>query len=211
MNNEQYPTRPPQCREGWKGITHYSLLITHCFCGLVGLLLLTVACTKMEENGAPTSKTEEVPDQESWNSKIILSEDGIVRCIIDAGHLQQFETMEMAKIDQGMTVDFFDEQGEHTSRLTAREGKVSQKTKDLHASGDVVIVSDDGVRLVTQHIRWDNARQKILAPGEVTLSTDQGTETGVGLEADAKFAHWTMREVTGHSEERFEKLPQSKK
>jgi len=180
-------------------------------CGLLGLLLLTAACTTTEDNAAPTSKTEELPDQESWNSKIILSEGGIVRCIIEAGHLQQFEAKEMAKIDQGMKVDFFDEQGAHTSRLTAREGVVDQKTKNLRASGDVVIVSDDGVRLMTEHIQWDNARQKILAPGQVTLTTNEGTETGVGLEADAKFAHWTMREVTGHSEERFEKLPQSKK
>jgi len=177
----------------------------------MAFLLLTAACTTTEDNTAPTSKAEKTPDQESWNSKIILSEEGIVRCIIYAGHLQQFEAEEIAEIDEGMEVDFFDEQGEHTSRLTAREGTVSQKTKDLHASGDVVIVSDDGVRLMTQHIRWDNARQKILAPGEVTLSTDQGTETGAGLEADANFSHWTMREVTGRSEERFEKLPQSKK
>ena len=185
--------------------------LTPTLCGLMAFLLLTAACTTTEDNTAPTSKAEKTPDQESWNSKIILSEEGIVRCIIYAGHLQQFEAEEIAEIDEGMEVDFFDEQGEHTSRLTAREGTVSQKTKDLHASGDVVIVSDDGVRLMTQHIRWDNARQKILAPGEVTLSTDQGTETGAGLEADANFSHWTMREVTGRSEERFEKLPQSKK
>ena len=208
MKNKRDRIRPLQCRGEGEGITHYSLLITHF---PLALLLLTAACTTTEDNEAPTSKTEALPDQESWNSKIILSEEGIVRCIIYAGHLQQFEAEEIAKIDEGMKVDFFDEQGEHTSHLTAREGEVHQKTKNLHASGDVVIISDDGVRLMTQHIRWDNARQKILAPGEVTLSTDQGTETGVGLEADAKFAHWTMREVTGHSKERFEKLPQSEK
>ena len=208
MKNKRDRIRPLRCREGGKGITHCSLLITHC---LLVFLLLTAACTTTEDHEVPTSKTEELPDQESWNSKIILSEEGIVRCIIHAGHLQQFEAGEIAKIDEGMKVDFFDEEGAHTSQLTAREGEVHQKTKDLEATGDVVIISEDGVRLRTDHIRWDNARQKILAPGEVTLSTDQGTETGVGLEADAGFSHWTMREVTGHSEERFEKFPQNKK
>ena len=207
MKKKRDCIRPFRYREGREGITHYSSLIAHCF---LVFLLLTTACTKIEEHEASVAKTEELPDQESWNSKIILSEEGIVRCIIHAGHLQQFEAGEIAKIDEGMKVDFFDEKGEHTSQLTAREGEVHQKTKDLEASGDVVILSDDGVRLMTDHIRWDHARQKILAPGEVTLSTDQGTETGVGLEADAKFSHWTMREVTGHSEERFEKLPRRK-
>lgn len=239
MENGKYPTPLPQFGGGWKDIALCSLNqisppnlseertvenkrdrirplqyrgagrgITHCF--LVFLLFAT-ACTRIEEHEAPVAKKEEAPDQESWNSKIILSEEGIVRCIIHAGHLQQFEAGEIAKIDEGMKVDFFDEQGAHTSQLTAREGEVHQKTKDLEAGGDVVIISDDGVRLKTDHIRWEHARQKILAPGEVTLATDQGTETGVGLEADAKFSHWTMREVTGRSEERFEKLPQSKK
>ncbi len=207
MKNKRDRIRPLRCMEGAGGITHCSSLIAHCF---LVFLLLTSACTKIEEHEAPVAKTEELPDQESWNSKIILSEEGIVRCIIHAGHLQQFEAGEIAKIDEGMKVDFFDEEGEHTSQLTGREGEVHQKTKDLDASGDVVIISDDGVRLRTEHIRWEHARQKILAPGEVTLSTDQGTETGVGLEADAGFSHWTMREVTGHSEERFGKLPKKK-
>jgi LPS export ABC transporter protein LptC len=207
MKNRQDRIQPFQYRGEGRDITHYSSLIAHCF---LVFLLHTAACTKIEEHEAPAAKTEKVPDQESWNSKIILSQEGIVRCVILAGHLEQFEAGEIAKIDEGMEVDFFDEQGEHTSRLTAREGEVHQKTKDLEARGDVVIISDDGVRLRTDHIRWDNARQKILAPGEVTLATDQGTETGVGLEADAGFSHWTMREVTGRSEERFEKLPQSK-
>ncbi|MFH1008155.1 MAG: LPS export ABC transporter periplasmic protein LptC [Candidatus Latescibacterota bacterium] len=197
-----------RCSGKEAGIIKYTLPMVFC---LLVLLLLTAACTNTEDSPVPTSKTAQVPDQESWNSKIILSEGGIIRCIIHAGHLQQFEDQEIAMIDESMKADFFDEKGVHTSQLTAQKGEVHQKTKDLEATGNVVIISDDGVRFHTEQIFWNQARQKILAPGAVTLSTDQGTETGVGLEADTGFSHWTMREITGHSEERFEKLPQSKR
>jgi len=44
--------------------------------------------------------------------------------------------------------DFFNEQGVHISQLTSDSAHINQKTNNLHAYGDVKVISDDSVKLL---------------------------------------------------------------
>lgn len=169
---------------------------------LSALLFAFTGCEDLEESSPPSPSRNRVPEQESWDSKIILSESGVVTAIIKARHVKKFK--EITEIDEGLTVDFFNKDGFHSSVLTAKKGIVDERTKDLKAIGKVVLTSDEGVKLQTEELKWDNRRRKVLADGQVKISTDQDVETGTGFEADPDLKHWTMKNVIGRSKRKIE-------
>jgi len=168
---------------------------------VVTVLLALANCGKVEEGPAPSDSHKNFPEQESWDSEIILSESGRTTAIVKAKHLKKFQ--QTLEIDGGLRVDFFNQDGSHSSVLTAEKGIIDRRTDDLKAMGNVVLVSDEGSQLRTEQLRWDNRRGKVLAEGEVTISTEQITETGTGFEAYPDLKRWSMRQVTGRSKERL--------
>lgn len=150
-----------------------------------------------EERGSRPGAPIEAPDQESWNSRIILSDRGATTAILQAGHIRQYDKTQQADVDSGLTVDFFAKDGSHTSTLTAQRGVYYSRSKNMTARGRVVVVSESEDTLRTEELMWDNARRKILAEGSVRISNPRGVQTGIGLESSADLKDWTLREVTG--------------
>ena len=166
-------------------------------CVLCGL----VQCQRLDDrSGSGPESTKEVPEQESWNSRIILSDKGETTAIIRAGHIRQFEKRQIAEIDSGLTVDFYARDGTHASVLTAENGLYDRKTQDMRAVGSVMVISDSGDTLRAEELRWNNTQRKILADGPVRISNPQGVQTGVGLRSSANLEDWTLNKVTGKYE-----------
>lgn len=141
---------------------------------------------------------QETPGQESWGSTVILSVRGQNRAKVWAGHILKFEESHIIEMDQKIRVDFFDEQGDHISVLTAERGEVDEISQDLKAVGKVIVISDEGSRLVTERLEWHNRTQKIVSDTLVTISSGDEKLTGMGFESDADLQHWQIREsVTG--------------
>lgn len=149
----------------------------------------------------------EVPDQETWDTRIVVSDRGVLNYVVHAGHVEHFENRQLIRLGAGIRVEFFDGAKEVTSVLTAQGGTVEQHTKDMEAWGDVVIVSGDSLRIEAQKIRWDRASEKIFAEGQVTITSRGGTEQGEGLVFDARSRTWTMAKVTARSKEAV-KIPE---
>ncbi len=171
---------------------------------IIVVLLALAGCEKVEEGSTPPGSHENLPQQESWDSEITLSESGRTTAIVNAKHLKQFE--QTVEIGEGLKVDFFDKDGSHTSVLTAEKGVIDEKTNDLMAIGNVLLISDEGPQLRTEQLNWDNRRGKVLAEGEVTVSTEQITETGTGFEAYPDLRRWSMKQITGRTKPRAKTL-----
>lgn len=125
--------------------------------------------------------------------------------MIRAGHIQIYEEKQIIKAEGALRIDFYNrDDGSHASTLTAKRGEINQNTKNMSAWGNVRVVADDGVKLETDELRWDNNRQKILADGSVKMVTKNGIEQGVGFESDSNLKHWIMRNVRGRTTEKFE-------
>jgi len=69
------------------------------------LLILTVGCEdKIKPSVLSSVPSKDLPQQESWNSQIVLADSGRVKAIIDAGYLRVFETNERTLLSDGVTV-----------------------------------------------------------------------------------------------------------
>ena len=161
--------------------------------------LFLISCAEVSLPPSPTQKAKDVPDQELWEAKITFLRDGIPVSILQAGHITKFTKRSVIYLDSGIVVDFFNEEGVHTSRLTAARGQVDEIRKDLQAFGNVIAVTDSGATLRTPELRWENKTRRIISDSRVTLTTATDTLYGIGFVSDEHLKNWEIQKPTGHS------------
>ena len=166
------------------------------------ILILSVffaisSCQKKQDNVVADMEQIEYPDQEGWNSTVTSSKNGIVGAIIKYGHMQRFKKRKVVEFDSGIVVDFYDEQGVHTSKLTSHRDRLDEDTNNIEAIGNVHVVSDTGITLKTERLKWDNSIEKIISKNFVTIVTaEKDTFYGNGFESDQNLENW---HITGFS------------
>ncbi len=153
-----------------------------------------------------SDSTVESPEQEIWESTIVLSRDGVITSRIQAGHIARYKQKSETWLDSGVVVDFYDNEGKHTSRLTADRGLVEgdQDQSDMYAWGQVVVVSDSGQTLRTEAIYWDHTRDVIVCDTFVTITTELDTLYGFGLVSDGQLENWEITKPTGKTLREFD-------
>ncbi len=154
---------------------------------------------KIKPTVLPGISSETIPQQESWNSTVTLTDSGRVRAIIEAGYIRVYATVNETLLSEGIRVRFFNDSGEHTSTLTAQEGKVDDRSNDLEATGDVRVVSTDSTLLETSHLLWDNAKRLVHTQDYVKITSPREKIQGRGLEADQHLQNYRIFQVTGEA------------
>jgi len=163
------------------------------------ILLFVSACGKEESNAPAVSGT--VPDQVMENSTITFSEEGVRSAVIWAKYVEVYERLDIKKAKQ-VRADFYDKEGNHTSFLVADSGMIQERKRKFEALGNVVVTTDEGIKLVTQTLRWDPLIAKIVTDDFVTITRGKDVITGYGLEADQQLKHFIIkRQVKGKIEE----------
>jgi LPS export ABC transporter protein LptC len=75
----------------------------------------------------------------------------------------------------------------------ADSGRIQEKKQKFEALGDVVVTTDEGIKLQTESLRWDPQVNKIVTDDFVTITKDQNVITGYGLEADQQLKHLIIK------------------
>ena len=147
------------------------------------------ACNNTELNKIGETR-DGLPDAESWNATITLTNKGSKRAIIKSGHLQKYQQRQYILLDQKVDADFFNEDEIYTSNLKSEIAEIDESKDFLIAMGNVVVVSDSGVTLFTDTLSWDNVEEKIFTDDRVIFITEQNdTLYGIGFESDIDLTH----------------------
>ncbi len=136
-----------------------------------------------------------LPDQESWNTKVVFTRAGKVRAVLFANHLRLFEKKNLTLLD-GVKLEFFNEKHRRTSVLTSKRGKVNESTKNMFAYDSVVARNDSGFVLRTDFLEWKNKAQKIVTDRFVTIDNKNEHIEGFGFEADEDLKNYVIHKVT---------------
>ena len=137
-----------------------------------------------------------MPQQESWNSTVVLSDSGRIQARIHAGFIRKFDAPQETLMDSGIVVYFYNELGKQTTVMTAESGTVNEQTYDLEANGSVVVVSDDSTKLKADRLFWDNKRRLIHTPDYVTVTSARENVQGQGFESDQRLRNYRIFRVT---------------
>jgi len=173
-------------------------------CWLI-LLLFWSTCGRVADERLPQSDRI-FPDHESWSSTIVLSKEGLKRAVIWSGHLAKYEQQAQIQMDDNVEVDFFDRDARHLSHLKSRQALVNERTNDLIATGQVVVVSDSGMTLYTEELRWDHQKEKIRSDTSIRLVTETDTLTGVGFESDSDLKNWIIYHPAGVTDRQMRRV-----
>jgi len=160
------------------------------------LLLLPGCGEKIKPSVLPGLDSKTMPQQESWNSTIVISDSGRVKARIKAGYIQKFDGPQETLMSQGVTVYFFNDTGKQTSVMTSQSGKVNEQTSLIEADGDVRVVSDDSTHLRSERLFWDNNRQLIYTTEYVYVTSPRENVQGRGFESDQRLRNYRIFMVT---------------
>ena len=144
---------------------------------------LIISCSKRVENINDNS-TQELIENEIWNPIIILTreETKLIRAKSDKLYKN---TNEMALLVGNVVVDFYNNEGNHISILYSDSARIDEQSNNLHANGNVYVVSDSGYTLSTTKLLWDNRYEMIVAGDSVMFTHTAGdTLYGIGFESD---------------------------
>ena len=101
-----------------------------------------------------------VPDAESWNATITLTNKGAKRAVIRSGHLEKYQQRQYILLDQTVDADFYNNKEIYTSNLKSDVAEIDEAKDFLIAMGNVIVVSDSGVTLYTDTLSWNNVDEK---------------------------------------------------
>ncbi|OZC03261.1 hypothetical protein [Rubricoccus marinus] len=122
----------------------------HRFPFLLALLALAASGCARSSAGLPEGMTvEDLPDGESWNAELRVSEDGRQSLALGAPYMARFDRPDTAYVYLGpppqtpdsvqarITVQLFDESGEPSATISARQAWYYERQKRLVADGGV--------------------------------------------------------------------------
>ena len=159
----------------------------------MALILFAAACQSVDQSMPEEGAQDELPDQEAWNTTIYLSRDGRQEATIRAGHRLFFSETNVTVIDEGIFVEFFEEDGSLTSTLEAEWGEIDGRTHDLRVRGGVTVHSAKRGTLETDSLTWLSAENLIVTDAAVRLIGDTDVIAGDGFEADPGIRGYTIR------------------
>jgi LPS export ABC transporter protein LptC len=161
---------------------------------IAAALALVLASTGCGERHAisPAGQSSMVPDQEVQDFVLTETDQGTPQWTLYAQYAGTYSSRNTI-VARGIRVDFYDEKGAKNSTLTSREGEINQLSRNMTASGNVVLQNQDGTRMSTQHLQFLNQAQKIVTDDFVRVERSGDVLTGVGFESDPQLKHFEFR------------------
>lgn len=127
------------------------------------------------------------------------SDSSRIRLRIESPEVQDFshEDEPYLLFPKGIDVTFFDKLGKPESKLRANYAKRLNKKELWEGRGDVQVENNQGHKLFTEQLFWNEKDQKIFTEEFVKIVKDDEVIMGTGMEADQSFESYTMGNISG--------------
>jgi LPS export ABC transporter protein LptC len=150
------------------------------------ILLVAMACGS--EGTAPPQTTGSLPvdsdfDQMMFGISTLLTDRGVRNAELQSDTAFFYD--ENTRIElRGVRLTFYTRTGERNSVLTAREGTYNTRQSRMEARGNVVVVSEDGKRLTSEQLKYDQVRNEISSDSAFVLTEPGRRLEGIGFTSD---------------------------
>jgi LPS export ABC transporter protein LptC len=150
--------------------------------GFVASLLL--ACTsKKQPPVANHSPLADSADQVMYNSRFVLADLGINRAQMHSDTAYFFDDNTRMEFENPV-VTFFTAAGAKDAVLTSRHGTYNNRTSNMIARKNVVVVSEDGRRLTTEELIYNQQKNEISSDSAFLLTEPNRHVSGIGFRSD---------------------------
>ena len=168
----------------WKDATRLltGFLVAACWLG---------GCSDRDEPRS-LSQGDDLPDQQFYDYRLIESTGGIKRWVLESDKMEKYADREDVEL-YNLQMDFYRD-GEYFSTLTSERGQANLTTKKMFTWGNVVVVTEDGRRLETSELHYDNVSGLIFNDVFDRFTRDEDVMTGIGLEATPDLEYFELKE-----------------
>lgn len=152
----------------------------------VGVLAASVAlaCTNKKQPPVEAhSPLADSADQVMYPARFNLTDQGLQRAHVDADTAYFFDDNNRMEL-QGVHATFFTVTGAKDAVLTSRHGTTNTRTNNMIARKDVVVVSEDGRRLTTQELMYNQQKNEISSDSAFVMTEPDRRLEGVGFRSD---------------------------
>ena len=145
--------------------------------------LVSVAAACGDTQGPPVIQRSLIPDsaqQILFGVKLNLTDEGIRRAVVETDTLLTYDDNTREELRK-VTARFYNPAGEQEAILTSLQGAHNQRLGTMEARGNVVVVSKEGKRLNSPHLKYDPNRNEISSDSAFTLTEGNRVTKGVGF------------------------------
>jgi LPS export ABC transporter protein LptC len=122
-------------------------------------------------------------DQMMFGIRTLLTNRGVLNAELESDSGFFFD--ENTRIElRGVRLTFYTRTGERNSVLTSREGTYNTRQSRMEARGSVVVVSEDGRRLTSEQLKYDQVRNEISSDSAFVLTEPGRRLEGIGFTSD---------------------------
>ncbi|HVE79343.1 MAG TPA: LPS export ABC transporter periplasmic protein LptC [Gemmatimonadaceae bacterium] len=149
------------------------------FAGLVFL----AACRDAKKPPVVAPTQVDSADQVIYGMRTLVTDRGLLRADVrgDTAYVHDEGTRFVIR---NVTTVFYAQNGARNATLTSRTGTYDTRRNQMESRGNVVVVSEDGRRLTTEQLRFDQVRNEISSDSSFVLTEPGRSLTGIGFVAD---------------------------
>ena len=170
---------------------------------VAGIVVALVACTsKKQPPVANHSPLADSADQVMYNSRFVLADLGINRAQMHSDTAYFFDDNTRMEFENPV-VTFFTATGAKDATLTSRHGTYNNRTSNMIARKNVVVVSEDGRRLTTEELIYNQQRNEISSDSAFLLSLLIHVRRDLGLTLGHPSVTILVHEILGDGFNQF--------
>src|SRR6266498_5895940 len=154
---------------------------------IAALLLGATGTESCNRKTAPpvvrTSALADSADQIMYGTHFNLTDNGLARAQLEADSAFFFDDNTRVELRKVATT-FYTTTGARDAYLTSRRGTYNSRRGDMVARDSVIVVTEEGRRLVTPELKYDQALNQISSDSAFVLTEPGRRLEGVGFRSD---------------------------
>ena len=155
----------------------------------------------------PTVESVQVvdgPDQETWDPRLTLSEDGRPRLSLRAPYMAYYDRgdstyMVLSGLDDSSRVyaEIFDADGITAAQVEADRIIFHDRERRMEARGNVIATAKEGRTVESEQLEWSEFQKTVSTNGFARITMPDRKLRGFGLMADEELLDVSLSNVTG--------------
>jgi LPS export ABC transporter protein LptC len=146
--------------------------------------VVAVACSqKKQPPVAAHSALADSADQVIYGLTFVLHDEGLNRALLKADTAYFFDENTRIELEKVHTT-FFTATGAKNAVLTSERGTFNSRTNNMVARKNVVVVSEDGRRLTTSELKYNQQINEISSDSAFVMTEPNRRIEGIGFRSD---------------------------
>lgn len=148
------------------------------------VVFAAVACSsKKQPPVAAHSPLADSADQVMYGMRFVLTDNGLNRALLQSDTAYFFDENTRIELEKVHTT-FFTSTGAKNALLTSERGRYNSRTNNMVARKNVVVVTEDGRRLTTPELTYNQQTNQISSDSAFVMTEPNRRLEGVGFRSD---------------------------